>query len=200
MPLHHYPSTGNRKEHDKFGQWYTQTLESYRRLFAEEPPSDIWPIPNTPQHESHSVRIDRSQHWVIQKPNWTRLTAAQVFPSLKAGWLSLLLGGLIFSGLGCAHNFSGFSSPLDWKGPDFLRFFVISWLVSLAIAIPLRRALRSPGPDEKESLPELDPFYELLTCVAGRSSLSMQDRKPGEQRHSQAARNRAPADARQSAR
>jgi len=166
MPLHHYPSTGNRKEHDKFGQWYAQTLESYRRLFAEEPPSDIWPAPNTPQRESHSVRIDRGQHWVIRKPNWTRLTAAQVFPSLKAGWLWLLLGGLIFSGLGCAHNFSGFSSPLDWKGPDFLRFFVISWLVSLAIAIPLRRALRSPGPDEKESLPELDP-YEVAYLRGG---------------------------------
>ena len=42
-PLHHGPTEGGRDEDEKFADWYGRTLDSYRRHFGEEPPTDIWP-------------------------------------------------------------------------------------------------------------------------------------------------------------
>ncbi|HYE77596.1 MAG TPA: hypothetical protein VEI97_06395 [bacterium] len=44
-PLHHEPTRGGAEESAKFKDLYTKTLASYRRLFGEEPPADIWPDP-----------------------------------------------------------------------------------------------------------------------------------------------------------
>jgi hypothetical protein len=41
--MHHHPSVGGAAERDKFDGWYRTTLASYRRVFLEDPPSDIWP-------------------------------------------------------------------------------------------------------------------------------------------------------------
>ena len=35
-PLHHEPSTGGRSERAKFDDWYSRTLQSYRRFFAQD--------------------------------------------------------------------------------------------------------------------------------------------------------------------
>ena len=42
-PLHHEPSRGGGAEFDKHREMYAQTLQSYRAIFGEEPPADIWP-------------------------------------------------------------------------------------------------------------------------------------------------------------
>lgn len=39
--VHHGPTQGGEQE--KFTDWYQKTLQSYERLFKEEPPVDIWP-------------------------------------------------------------------------------------------------------------------------------------------------------------
>jgi uncharacterized protein (TIGR04222 family) len=91
-PLHHHPSKGGRQEREKFGEWQSKTLASYRRLFGEEPPADIWPDPARPesQHSAHR-RVDLGRHWVIPKPRLplTRTSMTTVGAVLL---LAILLG------------------------------------------------------------------------------------------------------------
>lgn len=69
IPLHHHPSTGGTAEQEKFDGWYRNTLASYRRVFYEEPPGDIWPDPDTPSDGAHHYRrVDTSRNWVVRKP------------------------------------------------------------------------------------------------------------------------------------
>lgn len=46
--LHHEPSRGGLDEDRKHAAMYRATLDSYRRLFGEEPPAAIWPRPSDP--------------------------------------------------------------------------------------------------------------------------------------------------------
>ena len=41
--IHHGPTKGGPDEAEKFDRWYQKTLESYQRVFGEEPHTDIWP-------------------------------------------------------------------------------------------------------------------------------------------------------------
>lgn len=43
-PLHHVPSSGSSAADAVFDHQYVMTLESYRRVFGEEPPKEIWPM------------------------------------------------------------------------------------------------------------------------------------------------------------
>lgn len=40
--LHHHPSTGGSSENVKHQNWFSETLENYRKVFLQEPPADIW--------------------------------------------------------------------------------------------------------------------------------------------------------------
>jgi hypothetical protein len=67
-PLHHNPTKGGRAESAKHEDWYARTLRSYRELFGQEPPPDIWPAdPNDAVSGEHWKRIDARQNWVIAK-------------------------------------------------------------------------------------------------------------------------------------
>lgn len=67
--LHHEPTRGGEVERDKFLRWYAQTLESYRAVFGEDPPPDIWPSPALRfSRDSRFRRVDTSRAWVIPKP------------------------------------------------------------------------------------------------------------------------------------
>jgi hypothetical protein len=71
--LHHEPTTGGSAESTKFDDWYARTLESYRRIFNEEPPRDIWPAAEDRSHAvSHTRWIDASRFWLIPRPAWLR--------------------------------------------------------------------------------------------------------------------------------
>ncbi len=65
MPLHHHPTTGGASERAKFDAWYRTTLESYRRVFLEDPPADIWPNP-----ERRASGTDRYQR-VNTRRSWS---------------------------------------------------------------------------------------------------------------------------------
>src|SRR6185436_11931895 len=68
-PLHHHPTEGGAAERAKFHDWYTRTLESYRKHFGAEPPRDIWPEPEKKRAEKNRfVRVDMAVHWVIPRP------------------------------------------------------------------------------------------------------------------------------------
>ena len=72
IPLHHHPSVGGAVERQKFDGWYRNTLASYRRLFLEEPPGDIWPDADTHAGDGgHYRRVNTSRCWIIPRP-WTR--------------------------------------------------------------------------------------------------------------------------------
>lgn len=43
--IHHHPSKGGESEGERHREWYQKTLELYRDVFEESPPSDIWPPP-----------------------------------------------------------------------------------------------------------------------------------------------------------
>ena len=68
-PLHHHPTRGGADERAKFNDWYARTLASYRVLFDEEPPTDIWPDASRRLGEdTHFVRVNASRNWIIPKP------------------------------------------------------------------------------------------------------------------------------------
>ncbi|NEZ63886.1 hypothetical protein D0962_14000 [Leptolyngbyaceae cyanobacterium CCMR0082] len=68
MSLHHEPTQGGGVEHDKFLDWYSRTLASYRQLFGEEPPRDIWPEPGERfGQELEFVRVNLQRNWLLPK-------------------------------------------------------------------------------------------------------------------------------------
>jgi hypothetical protein len=44
LQLHHEPSAGGTVDSNKFERQYEQTIESYKTIFGETPPPDIWPV------------------------------------------------------------------------------------------------------------------------------------------------------------
>lgn len=79
--LHHSPTTGGMAETSKFEDWYARTLESYRRIFGEEPPGAVWPAPGT--HLKHSGRerwVNLADYWLIPRPTLLRRLASKILP------------------------------------------------------------------------------------------------------------------------
>ena len=71
-PLHHEPTTGGANEGHKFASWYAKTLDSYRRIFHEDPPADLWPHERVRFGEDvHFQRVNTSRAWVVTKP-WSQ--------------------------------------------------------------------------------------------------------------------------------
>jgi hypothetical protein len=74
--LHHEPTSGGVAEAAKFNDWYARTLESYRRIFGEEPPVDIWPPPEQRFANAGDERwVDRAAFWLLPKPKLSTLAA-----------------------------------------------------------------------------------------------------------------------------
>lgn len=68
-PLHHTPTRGGDTELRKFDVWYLATLTSYRRVFGQAPPSDLWPdSPIRFRDLSYYQRINTRHHFIIRKP------------------------------------------------------------------------------------------------------------------------------------
>ena len=66
-PLHHGPTKGGIEEGAKFSDWYSKTLDSYREIFKEKPPKDIWPSPRKRFRVQNFRRIDCKKHFIISK-------------------------------------------------------------------------------------------------------------------------------------
>lgn len=68
-PLHHTPTRGGSAELHKFDIWYRRTLASYHAIFAEPPPSDIWPEPAIRFGDDlYFKRVNTRRYWMIPKP------------------------------------------------------------------------------------------------------------------------------------
>ena len=68
-PLHHEPTQGGGTEHQKFVDWYSRTLASYKQFFNAAAPADIWPAPQERfGPELEFVRINLQHSWLLPKP------------------------------------------------------------------------------------------------------------------------------------
>jgi hypothetical protein len=91
-PLHHAPSAGGAAEHDKHVAMYERTLASYRRLFGEAPPADLWP-PAAQRFgaDLQVARVSTAEHFVLEKVALWRLAAVAAVVG-AAGLLGALTG------------------------------------------------------------------------------------------------------------
>lgn len=58
--LHHHPSPGGPAENEKHRSWFEETLKSYREIFEQEPPEEIWKQdlkPSNKQNKSYFGKI-----------------------------------------------------------------------------------------------------------------------------------------------
>ncbi len=87
MPFepHHGPTRGGARESEKFTDWYSKTLDSYRMIFGMDPPVNIWPEP--------SVRFRDGQSW-----QWVD-TSQYVLVHQSMGYVMILMGLLFFLAL-----------------------------------------------------------------------------------------------------
>ncbi len=176
--FHHQPTKGGETEKHKFEDWYSRTLESYQQFFGAPPPPDIWPSPEARQKEKHDfIRIDRACNWFIPKPRLLKIVRADVrrlyflcfkrlanpiraserrfhLTSFSVTTLAVFALLLFCSGAMFANG----ANVFDWRGPDFLTFYIILFAATFGLALWLRRTLRRPVPSEPLSLPELDGY------------------------------------------
>ncbi len=94
-PFHHHPTKGGKKEGEKFRNWYARTKQTYREVFGEEPPSDIWK--NEQERFTlapHYKRINTLSNWIIPKPLFLK--------RLNLALIGLLI--VIFSLISCVSE------------------------------------------------------------------------------------------------
>lgn len=135
--LHHEPSRGGPDEDRRHAAMYRATLASYRRLFGEDPPADLWPDPDAP-----------------------RRAARRRLAPLP------LLAGLPLAGLaGCAALIDS-SAPGAIQGPAFLGIYIPLAAAGLLLMAAVQYLVRGPfGRQPAEGL-ELGP-YELAYLTGG---------------------------------
>lgn len=99
FPLHHGPTKGGAVERSKFFDWYSETLKSYRKIFKEEAPQDIWPSAEKRFAKQEFRRVDCGANFVISKKLVVASFAGLVGMSCLAGCTSQLLMASSGSGL-----------------------------------------------------------------------------------------------------
>ncbi|GAA5124256.1 hypothetical protein JIN84_12435 [Luteolibacter yonseiensis] len=78
--IHHSPTIGGTEESAKFDDWYRRTLESYRRIFGDEPDPGVWPSPeDRARHAGGGRWIDPQEYWLLRRPTWLRKITRTLF-------------------------------------------------------------------------------------------------------------------------
>lgn len=125
-PLHHNPTKGGPAEGAKFDCWYHNTQESYRRLFGEEPPEDIWPAASIRFGDDlYYQRVNTKRHWIVPKPNLRRLAPVA----------AVLVGALFITG--CAN--ARFDEQVAGLG---LSLGAVLWLQGIVLALVVALGIR----------------------------------------------------------
>lgn len=137
FPLHHGPTVGGPAEGAKFTDWYQRTLDSYRRLFGTEPPSDIWPPPRDRfAHADRFRRINTAEHWILPKPAVARPGGARrslPTAAIVGAAVVLLTGCLAAAGTNRVVLASAAES--DGNGVAWFFFGLIAVVVVLVLAL-----------------------------------------------------------------
>ena len=90
--FHHEPASGVAGNRATLDDWYARTLASYRAMFEEDPPGDLWPaVPAS----IRSQRVDLSQVVVISRRLWRAgiVTLAIACAAAVAGMVWIALSG-----------------------------------------------------------------------------------------------------------
>ncbi|HYJ11241.1 MAG TPA: TIGR04222 domain-containing membrane protein, partial [Polyangiaceae bacterium] len=142
---------------------YRQTLCSYRKLFGEAPPADVWPeVDERFGAGLRARRVKLQEYWLIPKPV-SRRTMLALLPVTRSGAIiGLIAAALSLVVAGCAGDAS---APGLLTGPEFMQLQFGIWLVSVLIAWVLKN--RRPAVPDVE-LPELHP-YEVAHLSGGPS-------------------------------
>jgi uncharacterized protein (TIGR04222 family) len=143
----------------KFQDWYRKTLTSYRRVFGEHPPSDIWPsVTARYGRVERFVRLDRSRVLVLPRPpsvNSGVRRTVRLVRRLSAHRAAHVVVGAMLLTLGCTAI----------AGPRLLSSFVAFAALVLCVARPVARLLTTRPAAEAE-LPVLD-YYALARLAGG---------------------------------
>jgi uncharacterized protein (TIGR04222 family) len=169
-PLHHDPTQGGVQEQARFVDLYQQTLASYERLLGHQPPAEIWPAADRRFGEDlQHVAVNTARCWIVPKPRllaWAR-AAARPRSGTRTGAGPLFALGLVsLPAAGIGPLAAGVMNPLEWKGPDFLAFYIACVVIAAVMAL-LVRLLFAPeeSPVAAEQHSPRDPY--AVACLAG---------------------------------
>lgn len=154
-PLHHEPTKGGALEGGKYREQYQRTLDSYRQMFGEEPPTDIW------TSVEHCFRpkvlrwVDVSRHWTLTKPAWLpRLRARHAMSAAALAVVAMLL-------VSCDDL-----NVFDYRGEAFLLFYFYGFAIALLASWVLAKvAARIVAPAVRPD--EVSDPYEVAILGGG---------------------------------
>lgn len=91
--LHHVPSRGGAEERVRLLVDYDRTLASYRRLFGEEAPADLWPPSEVRfRADLHRFqRIDIRRYWLLDRAIARSVGVAAAAAAALASTLCILI-------------------------------------------------------------------------------------------------------------
>ncbi len=164
-PLHHGPTRGGHQEQQRYRDLYATTLKSYRTVFGMEPPVDIWPCGEERFMQSaQSIRVDQGKYWVI--------------PKLTGRHAAMAGGAASFPAIIALAN------PLDFAGPEFIKFFAIASVSALVVGIAIRSYRTRLSPTEANKAVESCGWAltAMLTSGNSRAVLAAVTRLREEQR------------------
>ncbi len=172
-PLHHEPTTGGLSETAKFREQFARTIQSYRSFFGEDPPADIWLTGDadaasspakqkTPRPEPDPRWVDIARHWLVPKPLWLHRVTRRVRPHLALTAMAVLV--LTFGIMGCTGDMNVF----DYRGEDFLNFYLGAFLVATIASLLLGKMARSGLPARPGVEPPTDPYEIAFLSGGGR--------------------------------
>ncbi len=137
-PFHHHPTKGGKKEEEKFRNWYARTKQTYREVFGEEPPNDIWK--NEQERFAlapHYKRINTQSNWVIPKPLFLKQQNIAI--------VALLI--LAVSFFSCVDESEQKNSSAFGIIIGFISLFVVLGIIIFAFSSPSKQQKSKEGSD-----------------------------------------------------
>lgn len=112
--IHHHPSKGGFHEKAKHAEWYGRTLLEYHRVFEDLPPCDVWPHAHPRYVEQEQLNIERGIFFEAGTP--VRFV-------------------LLFIPFAVSYVYLNEVNPFLLKGPDFLVFYPLLVLCTVAVLL-----------------------------------------------------------------
>lgn len=135
-PLHHTPTRGGSAELHKFDVWYRRALASYRAIFAEPPPSDIWPEPAIRFGDDfYFKRVNTRRHWAIRKP--------RIIPGSRTTRFLVAAGVLTAFSIATFTASSADDSSREAFWDWFLFFLYFGFPIAMLILLGLHQLLQT---------------------------------------------------------
>ena len=158
--LHHDPAQGGQSEYEKFNDWYRKTLASYDAFFGYKPPEDIWPAADVRfDRNVHFVRVNTQQCWILPKLRLDQriVGALPLISVLFFTVCELFIPELLRP--------IEIWNPLSFRGPEFLKFYLMVASIGAAVAFYWRWRLWQPLP--LKSFPQLNAYETAYLSNGG---------------------------------